>query len=208
MKQPESLAQRMFLLALDPDKGRTHSSTYLRPLIRSAVLTELYLSGHLRDDAGKPAVEVAGPCADPVLAGVLQEIGEGRPRRWQHWVGRQGRQTTDAVRDQLIDGGLLRAEPRRVLGLFPSTYYTLRDPRVRSRLTATVSAVLRDPVGRVDPADAALVSLSVLGQLHKVVPRAKRKEHKQKIKALTEVTGPAAPALKKTIDTYHAAAAG
>ncbi|MCD0449037.1 GPP34 family phosphoprotein [Actinocorallia sp. API 0066] len=208
MKQPESLAQRMFVLALDPEKGKLHTSTYLRPLLRSAALTELYLSGHLRDEKGKPAIEVAGPCTDPVLADLLEEIGSGRPRKWAHWVNKNARRTADAVRDQLVDGGLVRAEPYRVLGLFPSTRYTLRDPRVRTRLLSTVSAVLRDPVGRVDPAEAALVSLSVLGRLNKVVTRAKRKEHKAKIKTLTEITGPAAPALKSTLESYDAAAAG
>ncbi|ROO84425.1 Golgi phosphoprotein 3 GPP34 [Actinocorallia herbida] len=207
MKQPESLPQRMYLLALDPATGRTVSKSYLRPLVRSAALTELYLSGHLRDESGRPAVEVAGPCGDPVLAGILEEIGAGRPRKWQHWVGRRGKESADAVLDQLVQGGLLKAESRKVLGLFPTTRHTLRDPRVRTRLVSIVAAVLRDPVGRVDPADAALVSLSVLGRLHKVVPKAKHKEHKQKIKALTEVTGPAAPALKKTLDSQDAAVA-
>ncbi|GAB2833587.1 GPP34 family phosphoprotein [Actinocorallia aurea] len=208
MNQPDSLPQRMFLLALNPAKGKTTTGLYLRPLIRSAALTELYLTGYLRDDNGKPAVEVEGPCADTVLADVLEEIASGRPRRWQHWVGRSNRHTHLAVRQQLLDGGVLKAERRRILGIFPTTRYLLRDPRVRTRLVSTVAAVLRDPVSRADPVDAALVALAVQGRLNHVVPRAKRREHKRKIAALTEVAGPAAPALKKTIDSYAAAAAG
>ncbi|WP_344455806.1 GOLPH3/VPS74 family protein, partial [Actinocorallia aurantiaca] len=89
---PDTLPQRIYLLALDPGKGRPLMGTHLNELVRAAALADLYLSGHLTDERGRAAVAVRHPCHDPVLEAVLEELASSRPRKWQHWVGRRGRQ--------------------------------------------------------------------------------------------------------------------
>lgn len=204
---PDTLPQRIYLLALDPGKGRPPLGTHLNELVRAAALADLYLSGHLADEQGRAVVAVRHPCHDPVLEVVLEELASSKPRKWQHWVGRKGRQTAAAVRGQLADGGWVRVEERKILGLFPTRKMTPRDPRLPGRLQRRVSAALRDPLPRVDPVDAALVALSDAGKLRRVLDRNARRTHKRRLKDLAERTGPLPRALKKTLEAQAAAAA-
>ncbi|GGK01799.1 hypothetical protein GCM10010123_34630 [Pilimelia anulata] len=207
MAVPDSLPQRMFLLAYDPDKGRIRAGGNTGAVLRAAALADLYLSGHLADERGRVAVVgVRRPCPDPVLAAVLDEVAGARPRKWHTWVGRRQRAAVGAVRQQLGDGGWVRLEPHRILGLFPTVRVTVRDPRVRKELVSRVTGALSSPVGRVEPADAALVALVAAGDLHGVLDRRTKRAHKQRIRELTERSGPAGPALRKSI--RDAAASG
>jgi hypothetical protein len=213
MTVPDSLAQRIFLLAHDPDKGRVRVGTNLGAMVRAAALADLYLNGHISDERGRATAAARPPCADPVLATVLDEIAGSRPRKWQSWVDRRQRQTVTAVRTQLGDGGWVRLEPYKILGLFPSTRVALRDPRVRKDLLGRVRAALKEPISRVDPADATLVAIVAAGELNLVLDRRARRDAKRRIQELTDLSGPIGPALRKAIEAaaaaaVHAAAAG
>src|SRR5690606_30284540 len=146
MAVPDSLPQRVFLLAYDPGKGRVRMGTHLGAMLRAAALADLYLAGHLTDADGRAAVGVRRPCPDPVLGAVLDEIAGARPYSWQSWIDHHQRQTVTAVRQQLSDGRWVRLEPRRILGLFPTTNVTLRDPRVRKELLRRISGALKNPI--------------------------------------------------------------
>ncbi|GAA3209908.1 GOLPH3/VPS74 family protein [Actinocorallia longicatena] len=208
MNLPDTLPQRLYLLAYDPDKGRTRTGS-LGELVRAAALTDLYLNGHLADERGRPVVEVRHPCHDPVLEALLAEVAEARrPRKWKAWIGRRGKPAHRAVREQLAEGGWVRVETGRVLLFFPRTKVTLRDPRVRKHLASRVSRALSDPVGRVDPADAALVALSAAAELKHVLDRRRRRDNKARIADLTRLAGPAAPALRQVISEQASSAAG
>ncbi|MEV6304119.1 GPP34 family phosphoprotein [Actinoplanes sp. NPDC051861] len=208
MEVPGSLPQRVFLLAYDPEKGRFRVGTNLGAMVRAAALADLYLDGRLTDENGRPAAADRRPGIDLVLATVLEEVASSRPRKWQSWIGRGQRATVSAVREQLSAGGWIRVEPRRILGLFPTTRVTLRDPRVRKNLLGRVSGALRDPVGRVDLADAALVAIVAAGELGVVLSRRARRDAKRRIQELTDLSGPVGPALRKQIAAEAAAAAG
>lgn len=208
MSVPGSLAQRIFLLAHDPDKGRVRVGTNLGAMVRAAALTDLYLKGHLTDEKGRAVVAPRRPIADPVLTTLLDEIEGSRPRKWQSWVDRRQRATVIAVREQLGAGGWARVEPYRILGIFPATRVTPRDPRVRKELLRRVRAALKDPVGRVEPADAALVAIVTAGDLTLVLDRRARREAKRRIQELTDLSGPVGPALRKSIEASAAGAAG
>ncbi|WP_106398959.1 GOLPH3/VPS74 family protein [Actinocorallia populi] len=205
---PDTLPQRIYLLALDPDRGKPRMGVHLNELVRAAALSDLYLAGHLADEKGRAVVAVRHPCHDPVLETVLEELSAARRHKWQYWVGRRGRQTAAAVRDQLADGGWVRVEKHKILGLFPSHRITPRDPRLHGRLRHRVTAALRDPLPRIDPADAALVSLAEAGKLRNVLDRGARRTHKRRLADLNERTGPLPKALKKAIAAQDAAAAG
>ncbi|MFI5497167.1 GPP34 family phosphoprotein [Actinoplanes sp. NPDC051859] len=208
MTVPGNLPQCSYLLAYHPDKGRVGFSTELGAMLRAAALADLYLKGHLADERGRAVSSSARPSGDPVLDGLLEEIAGARPRKWQHWIGKRQRPTVSAVRQQLADGGWARCEPYKMLGLFPATRVTMRDPRVRKELVSRVNGALRGAAGRVDPADAALVTIVAAGELNLVLDRRSRRAHKRRIQELSELTGPIGPALHKSIQAASASAAG
>ena len=208
MSVPSSLPQRIYLLAYDPAKGRVRMGTNLGAMLRAAALAELYLSRHLADERGRAVVGVLQPCPDPVLAATLEEIAGSWPRRWQTWVGRRQGAAVKAVRRQLGEEGWARLENHKILGLFPTVKITLRDPRARKELLGRVSGALKQPVARVDPADAALAVIVAEGKLTLVLDRGTKRQHKQRLKDLAALSGPIGPALRKAIQASEAAAAG
>lgn len=200
MAVPDSLPQRIFLLAYDPDKGRIGMGTNLGPMLRAAALADLYLHGRLTDERGRAIIAVRHPCHDPVLESLLEEIAGTKPRSWQSWIGRRQRATTNAVRQQLGDGGWVRLQHHRVLGLFPTTRVTVRDPRVRKELLRRVNSALKKPSDRIDPADAILVAIVAAGDLTLVLDRRTRRANKRRIADLTDLSGPIGPALRRSIE--------
>ncbi len=198
MAVPDSLPQRIFLLAYDPDKGRVRVGTNLGAMLRAGALADLYLNGHLTDERGR-AIHVRRPCHDPVLKALLEEIAGSKPRKWQSWVGSRQRVTISAVRQQLSDGGWVRLQPHRILGLFPTTKVTIRDHRVRKELLGRVNGALKNPIGRIDPADAALVAIVAAGYLSLVLDGKTKRANKRRIQQLTELSGPIGPALRQSL---------
>lgn len=199
MEVPDSLPQRIFLLAYNPDKGRVGVGTNLGAMLRAAALADLYRGGHLKDDRGRVAVGTRHPCRDPVLDALLEEIARSKPYTWQSWVGHRRGVAIRAVRQQLSDGGWVRLEPRRILGVFPATKVTIRDPRVRKELLGRVNAALNSLIGGIDPADAALVAIVAAGDLTLVLDRKTQRANKRRIQELTKLSGPIGPALRGAI---------
>jgi hypothetical protein len=76
---------------------------------------------------------------------------------------------------------------------------TIRDPRVRKELLDRVNEALKKPLGRIDPADAALVANVAAGDLGLVLDRRTRRANKRRIQELTELSGPVGPALRTSI---------
>ncbi|MDH6141984.1 MULTISPECIES: GOLPH3/VPS74 family protein [Kitasatospora] len=205
---PDTLQGKLFLLAYDPDKGRLTSRSNLDLLLRAAGLADLLRLGLIRDDRGRPVAVAPAPAGlDPLLAEPLRLIAQSRPRSWQRWIGRR-RPTVREVRGSLADQGVLRLEERRVLGLFHAVRIEPRDPRARKQLTAAVSAALRDPISRVEAADAALVALAHAGELTLVLSRQQRREEKARIAELADLCGPVPAALRRAIRSRRAAQSG
>ncbi|MER5387052.1 GPP34 family phosphoprotein [Streptomyces sp. NPDC002688] len=203
-----SLPARLYLLAWDTTKLKITGSTHLHHLVRAGALTELAQRGLLLDDDGiVTPVDPDSRTGDLVLDGLLELVAESRPRKWKPWVTLRARVTLDAVRAQLAAGGYLRAERKRVLGLFPSVEYELdRVPAVEA-LRAEARAVLEGPlpVAEVSDRDAALVALATAAELRTLASPKDRKLHKARIEELTARGGAAAPALRKVIQEVRTA---
>ncbi|WP_327049258.1 GPP34 family phosphoprotein [Microbispora sp. NBC_01189] len=208
MDVPGSLPAQLYLLGYDSRKERVVTDYRFPYLLRAAALTELLIGGRIADERGTVRVVSEDPLGDPVLDDLLRQIAEGRPRPWRHWIGKDGRATVQAVRDELETRHWVRVELRRpVLLVFSRTLVRVRDPRVVKRLAAQVATALNGPMSRVGEREAALVALAAAGELGTVLPRARRKAHKQRIAELSERGGPAAPALRKVIQQLHATSA-
>jgi Golgi phosphoprotein 3 (GPP34) len=200
MNAPDSLPGRLYLLAYDERRQRPVTAARVGYALRAAALADLQLSGRISDDDGTVVADRAARCADPVLAAVLADVRD-RPRSWRKVVSRNDRATTRAVRDQLVAGGWIRVEARRILGLLPADRIVLRDPLLRRRLAAVVDQALRPTTApsTVDRRDAALVALAAAAEARTVLDRRRRREHKDRITALTERSGDAAPALRAAV---------
>ncbi|MEU8269221.1 GPP34 family phosphoprotein [Sphaerisporangium sp. NPDC049002] len=208
MNIPESLHERVYLLAYDTERGRTAERRHLGYLLRAGVLAELLIQGHLADATGGPVARTPA-VADPLLDGVLQQIAGSRRRTWQHWVSKGSGATAREVRDRLESGGWIRVEHGRFLGVFPTARVSVRDTRVVRQLVGMASTALRagQPASRLDPRDAALAALAAAVRLRTVRPRAQWRALRKRSDELSEVVAPVPQALRKAIQTAEAAAA-
>ncbi|MFD3496797.1 GPP34 family phosphoprotein [Streptomyces sp. NPDC058676] len=158
-----SLPARLCLLAWDSTEAEVTGAGRLPPLVRSGALVELARRGLLTDEDGiaTPA-DLDSETGDPVLDGLLELVRESRPHRWRTWVTLHARITLDAVREQLAAGDHLRAEKRRVLGVFPTVEYVLERVDIVAALREEARAALRGPVpvAEVSERDAALAALA------------------------------------------------
>jgi hypothetical protein len=205
---PLSLPARLYLLAWDTTKPGITGSTHLHHLVRAGALTELAQRGLLLDDDGiVTPVDADSRTGDLVLDGLLELVAESRPRRWKPWVTLRARITLDAVRAQLAAEGYLRAEKKRVLGIFPSVEYELDRVQAVDALRAQVRQVLEGPVpvAEVSERDAALVALAVAAELRTLASPKERRLHRARIDELDERGGAAAPALRKVIHEVRTA---
>ncbi|MFE9095700.1 GPP34 family phosphoprotein [Streptomyces sp. NPDC007264] len=203
-----SLAALLYLLAWDTTRLRLSGAARLAHLVRAGALTELAQRGLLVDvDGVATPADPDARTGDPVLDGLLELVEESRPRRWKTWVTLRAGVTLDAVRAQLTAGGWLRTGKKRMLGVFPSVEYELeRVPQVEA-LQREVRQVIEGPVPvtEVSDRDAALAALAAAAELGTVVTAADRKRHKERIEALTERGGAAAPALRKVVHEVRTA---
>jgi hypothetical protein len=210
VEPPTALPAQLYLLAYDLGRQRLAPGSELGLVVRAGALEELRLSGIITDDRGKVRVPAPRQLTDPILNGVLREISDSRPRTWQYWVSARERPTLRAVRDDLDSRRYIRVEHRRVLGIFPWTTVTPREPRIIQHLQETVLTTLADhhPVTDLDPRTAALISFANTAALSAVLPRALRRVHKGRIAEVIDRVQPVTIALRKAIRAKQAAAAG
>ena len=183
-----SLPARLCLLAWDsmPEAmGTAH-------LVRAGALTELARRGLLTDEDGiaTPA-DMDSLTADAVLDGLLELVLESLPHRWRTWVTLHARVTSDAVREQLTADGCLRAERKRVLGVFPSVDHVLERTDVVESLREEARGLLErtPPVAEVSEEEAAAVALAVAAGLPALLPDGDRERHKDRVEELIGRTG-------------------
>ncbi|CAL9363297.1 GOLPH3/VPS74 family protein [Streptomyces sp. enrichment culture] len=193
---PLSLPARLFLLAWDTDRLTVAEPARLSPLVRAGALAELSRRGLLIDDDGiATPVGLDARTGDAVLDGLLELVSESCPHRWRAWVTLRARHTFDAVREQLVAEGLLRARRRRVLGVFPSVEYALDGVARAAVLQEQARAVLdgREPVEDTSGADALAAVLGTAAGLRTLRPAADRAGRERRTEELLAgLTGPGA----------------
>ncbi|MEY9949119.1 GPP34 family phosphoprotein [Kitasatospora sp. GAS1066B] len=206
MDLPDTLPARLYLLAFRPGTRQFSYHRHLGLIMRAAALTELLQRGLLIDDRGRPRLGRPAPAGlDPVLAAVLAEIAEQRPRRvlrprsWRRWIAANPGVTERAVRDRLRDDGLVIVSDHRARGLFPNRTRIRCDPAAHRQLVAVVEATLSGPVEAVEPWQAALVALAAAAELGAVLDGRTRWANRHRIRELKALTGPTPDALHRAI---------
>lgn len=202
-----SLAEDLLLLAWNDDTGRPHGSLVLQlnPAIGGALLLDLALRDRLRIEVDVPRASTRRT-GDELLDEVARQLRDGpRRRKLKGWVSAIGTTARrDQVRDRLVTRGLLAAEERKVLGLFPVTRYRLADHAEVERLASEVRRVVtsgRSPNDRTTVLVALVGATSVLDQL---LPRDARRAARQRAKELAE-SSPVATAARAVIRETEAA---
>ncbi|PTH90069.1 GPP34 family phosphoprotein [Streptomyces sp. A244] len=165
---PLTLPARLCLLAWDTARPAAGSTAHRPGPARAGALVELARRGLLTDDDGiVTPVDLDTATGDAVLDGLLELVRESCPHPWRTWVTLRARVTLDAVREQLVAEGYLRAEKRRVLGVFPSVEYALERRAAVEVLREETRQVLRGPlpVAGISERDAALAVLAAAAGL-------------------------------------------
>ncbi|MFF8933641.1 GPP34 family phosphoprotein [Streptomyces paradoxus] len=190
---PLTLPARLCLLAWDAARPAAGSAAQRPGPVRAGALVELARRGLLTDDDGivTPA-DLDTSTGDAVLDGLLELVRESCPHPWRTWVTLRARVTLDAVREQLVAEGCLRAEKRRVLGVFPSVEYGLERTAAVEVLREETRQVLHGPlpVAEISERDAALAVLAAAAGLFGESTPGRRAEE------LAERAGAATPGLR------------
>ncbi|NLU71115.1 GPP34 family phosphoprotein [Streptomyces sp. HNM0575] len=199
-----SLPAELYLLACDTEREKLTKRDVLGSVLRAAVLVELTDRGCLTDDDGKARTVGDRRTGDPLLDEALRGIAaEKRPRKWKALVQRERKQTFQAVERQL--------EKERVIGVERRTWLSdkvvVKDTAQVKRLHAEAQETLTGgrPVKEFTTRQAALTALAAVGGFPTVTSGKDRRQHKKRIKELTERAGEAGPALKRALDEMQMA---
>ncbi|MGC0207409.1 GOLPH3/VPS74 family protein [Streptomyces levis] len=187
-----TLPARLSLLAWDTARPPAGGTAHPAGPVRAGALVDLARRGLLTDVAGvaTPA-DMDSRSGDAVLDGLLELVHESCPHSWRTWVTLRARVTADAVREQLVAGGYLRAEKRRVLGVFPSVEYALERAAAVKVLREETREVLLGPLPAAGIAerDAAVAVLADAAGLLGA------KAGERRVEELTERAAASVPAL-------------
>ncbi|GAB2849294.1 GPP34 family phosphoprotein [Streptomyces deserti] len=197
-----SLPARLYLLAWDTEKLEVTRAAHLHHLVRAGALTELAQRGLLVDEDGiATPVDLDSRTGDAGLDGLLDLVRESRPHRWRSWVTLRAQVTLDVVREQLVAEGYLRAEKRRVLGVFPSVEHVLERVGVVAALREEARLVLAGPlpVEDVSERDATVVALAAAADLRTLLCVKDRAAHKERLAELADHSGAATPVLRQVL---------
>jgi hypothetical protein len=203
---PQSLHGQLYLLAYDRKRRRFDSDNLwlFGFALRAAMLTDLYLTGHLEDKGGKPCpTSVAGP-DDPVLRAAFDEVGATGRKDWAELIAQDHKKTARVVRDQLeATGGLL--VQRGALGLFATTRLGLYGEGMVSGLADRVTEALRNAMAGLPAAARPLAAglLAVLGQMPTVLSFEETSLHRQELRELTSAAIAPILGLQQAIETHH-----
>nr|WP_237499803.1 GPP34 family phosphoprotein [Streptomyces sp. SID8379] len=192
----------MLLLAYDTGKDRVSGAPDLPLAVRAGALAELAARDLIHEVDGVVTPVLDACTDDPVLDQLLELIAESRPRAWRGTITHRARVTHDSVRRELVAHGYLRAEPRRVLGLFPGTRHTLERSGYVEVLRMEARAALTGPAApdAVPRDQAALLVLAAAGHLRGLLSGRERRQHAERLTDLAGRAGPYVPQIRKALE--------
>jgi len=162
----DSLGEDLALLSVSPADGRVTTAQKLGFGLMGSELVRLAAAGRLTITAGRVTVTDPSPCQDPALDAALASLaGAKRVVRAKAWVGHPRHHIAEAYLERLAAAGVLQAERRSRLGIFPVIRWRVvdagRQAAARARLDAV--ALSAGPVSTEQAALAGLAHASGLG---------------------------------------------
>jgi hypothetical protein len=209
------LPAELLLLILDDEGKLRVDSTKRKAAVAGAAVLQLVLDGVLELEPGEPsrARLVARPGLAAPTTAVLEQardraVGQtpkdavARIGGASDWKGR-ATDIQESVLEELVAAGVLDRFQHRHLGVFTSTSWPVRRPKVRSDIQARIGAVLDG--GQPDPGTAALVGLlNAIDLLPKLFPRRDKKTMRHQAEQIGEL-GWGAEAVAQAIRQVQAA---
>ncbi|KOV79434.1 GPP34 family phosphoprotein [Nocardia sp. NRRL S-836] len=169
------LPDDLMLLFINEQNGKLRAdSSSVENALAGAVLIELVNSGLVafEPDGKKLQVVDPAPVADPLLRESVARID--KPLKPQKAVERLRKKVRDNVAARLVDRGVVRVEPRKVLGIFPAKSYRIADERVALEVRKAVGDVALG-YREADARTGSLITLlHAVKAVHKVVDGDKR----------------------------------
>jgi hypothetical protein len=185
---PRTLHAQLYLLAYDRKHhrfgGTTSSARWLFEFaLRSAMLTDLHLTGYLADTDGKAQPIRGVRHDDPVLHEALKDAAG---QNWTRWIAQGQRDVRQLVGDQLEATGWVNVQRRRTLGVLPARLGVYDDDMVGGlayRVIEALDSIIDDKPA--DPRPLALGLLAFNGQLPVVSAFFENLEHRGRLREMT-----------------------
>jgi hypothetical protein len=174
------LHEDLMLLLIDQRTGKVRSGfSPADNALAGAVLMELVSSGRVASEPGGKKLQVADPTPlnDPVLYEAMSRFD--RSMRPQRAVERVRKGLQDNIIARLADRGVVRVEPRRVLGIFPAKRYVITDERVHGEVREAVGEVASGYRGADERTGALITLLYAVNAVHRVFEGDKRELKKR-----------------------------
>jgi Golgi phosphoprotein 3 (GPP34) len=209
LELPQTLLGQLFLLAYDRCRGRLDGNDRWRfgLALRTAMLTDLYLGGHLADEDDRPRPVGVTRHWDPLLHAALDDIGDNEPKDWMHAVARDQRSIPGLIRSQLEADGWLWVQRHRLLGIIPCARLRLQDDDLVRELAAQVVTALRNAIaGRpAEERPLAVGLIGALGQLPTVFGFDEAARHYSELEDLVDRGIAPIVGMRRVIDAVHRA---
>jgi hypothetical protein len=188
---PQTLHAQLYLVAYDPQRHRFRFERDNRRdngwlfgfALRAAMLTDLYLTGHVEDKQGYAHPTSAARPDDPVLHEALKGVAG---RDWAQLIAHNEHHARRVVRDQLETTGWLRVQQHRMLGIIPTARLGIYDEDMVSGLADQVIEALRNAIDDrpANPRPLAVGLLAVQAQMP-VISSFDDSRHRQELREMT-----------------------
>jgi hypothetical protein len=182
---------------------------YVDVALAGAQLVQLSLDGRVDvDDRKRLVVLDASPTGDRLLDDALEVVGRREGKKPSAALGALGKGLRGRLYERLAAAGVLRAEPGKVLGVFPRTTWPSASVEHEAAARRGLEGVLVHGL-TPDPRTAALVALlHALRSTHKVVDpkehELRRRELDRRAKEIAEGSW-GSTAVREAIDAMLAA---
>ena len=212
------LAEDLLLLITNDATGRLSvSGEPVNAALGGANLAELILLGKVdvsgeqdQGRRGRIIVRDPSPPGDEVLDAALQTLVKRQGRKPPAVIRPLGKKLRRVLYQRLAASGVLRAERRRVLGVFPVRTWPAADPSRKAEVRQHVTQALVDAAAPDERTAALIALLHALKCEHKVVdPRSYQLSRRQLRKRAAEIAQGnwASKAVREAIDEEIAAEA-
>ncbi|RAS60406.1 Golgi phosphoprotein 3 GPP34 [Lentzea atacamensis] len=174
------LHEDLMLLCINQQNGRMlANSTSVDNALAGAVLIDLVNSGRVAFEPNGKKLQVVDP--SPLNDRLLQEAVSrfDKPMRAQRAVERVRKKLWDNVIAQLVDRGVVRVEPRKVLGIFPAKSYLITDERAYDEVRKAVGEVAAGYRGPDERTGSLITLLYAVNAVHHVFEGDKRELKKR-----------------------------
>jgi hypothetical protein len=210
------LAEDLLLLLTDDDTGKLAAdSTEVDVALGGALLVELTLTHRVdvagpdeRVREGRLVVRDPNPTGDGLLDQALAIVGQKEGKKAQGVVERLGKRARVRLYARLAQGGVLRAEEGRVLGIFPTHRWPSEDAAHETSVRAELVTALRDGATAEARTGALISLLLALNAVHKAVEPGSVGLSKKVLNANAKRIAEgdwAAKAVRQAIDSMNAA---